>query len=49
MGNASRPILEAINRGLASVVDKLMPLLLFLVGAALTADGLVYLFSAESL
>ncbi len=49
IGDASRPILESINRGLASVVDTLMPLLLFLVGAALTADGLVYLFSGEPL
>ena len=49
MGDASRPILETINRRLTSLVDTLMPLLLFLVGAALIADGLVYLYSGERL
>jgi cytochrome c biogenesis protein CcdA len=49
VGEDSRPVLEKINNLLVSVVDKLMPILLFLIGAALTADAVGYLISGEPL
>ena len=47
VGEDCKPFLEKINNLLVSVVDKLMPILLFLIGAALTADALGYLISGE--
>ena len=49
MGDSSRPILEKINNVLVSLVDRFMPILLLLLGAALTADALAYLISGEAL
>ena len=48
-GDSSKPILEKINNLLISLVDKLMPKLLLLLGLALTADALSYLISGETL
>jgi cytochrome c biogenesis protein CcdA len=49
IGERSKPVLERINELLVKVVDKLMPLLLLLVGIALTADALSYLTTGETL
>ena len=48
-GDSSKPILEKINNMLISLVDKFMPVLLLLLGLALTADALSYLTSGETL
>jgi cytochrome c biogenesis protein CcdA len=48
-GDSSKPILEKINNLLISLVDKFMPILLLLLGLALTADALSYLISGETL
>ena len=48
-GESSKPILEKINDLLISLVDKFMPVLLLLLGLALTADALLYLTSGETL
>jgi len=49
MRDSCKPILEKINNVLISLVDRFMPVLLFLIGAALTVDALAYLVSGESL
>lgn len=49
IGDSSRPILEKINNVLISLVDRFMPILLLLLGAALTVDALAYLISGEAL
>ena len=49
MGDSSKPILEKINNMLVKLVDKFMPVLLFLLGAALTVDALLYLISGSGL
>ena len=49
MGERSKPILARINNVLITLVDRLMPVLLFLIGAALSADALVYLTMGEPL
>jgi hypothetical protein len=49
IGDRSKPILDKINATLVSLTDKLMPLMLFLIGAALTANALKYFISGESL
>ncbi len=49
LGERSKPILERINNVLISMVDKLMPIMLFLIGAALTADALAFLITGKSL
>ena len=49
IGDRSKPVLEKINRMLISLVDTLMPILLFFVGIALTADALSYLITGEAL
>jgi cytochrome c biogenesis protein CcdA len=49
LGERSKPILERINNLLISMVDKLMPIMLFLIGAALTADALAFLITGKSL
>ena len=48
-GDSSKPILEKINDLLISLVDRFMPVLLLLLGLALTADALLYLTSGETL
>lgn len=40
MGDACRPILQKINNVLVSLADRLMPLLLLLLGLALLADSI---------
>ncbi|MCZ6561172.1 MAG: GAP family protein [Gammaproteobacteria bacterium] len=49
MGDTSKPILEKINNVLVKLVDKFMPILLFVLGASLTTDALVYLITGEAL
>jgi cytochrome c biogenesis protein CcdA len=49
VGDSCKPVLEKINNLLISLVDKLMPIMLFLIGAALTADAVSYLISGEPL
>jgi cytochrome c biogenesis protein CcdA len=49
LGERSKPILERINNALISLVDKLMPIMLFLIGAALTADALTFFVTGKSL
>ncbi len=49
MGDSSKPILEKINDVLISLVDRLMPILLLILGAALSADALVFLISGKAL
>ena len=49
VGDDCKPFLEKINNFLVSIVDKLMPILLFLIGAALTVDALGFLISGEPL
>jgi threonine/homoserine/homoserine lactone efflux protein len=49
MGDTSKPILEKINNVLVGLVDRFMPILLLLLGIALSADALVFLISGEAL
>jgi cytochrome c biogenesis protein CcdA len=49
MGDRSKPVLEKINEVLIKLVDTFMPILLLLVGVALTADALSYLIAGEAL
>jgi cytochrome c biogenesis protein CcdA len=49
MGDSCKPILEKISNLLIGVVDKCMPVILFLLGFALAADALTYLLSGEAL
>jgi len=49
IGDRSKPVLEKINSVLVSLVDALMPILLFFVGIALSADALSYLITGETL
>jgi cytochrome c biogenesis protein CcdA len=49
MGDSSKPILENINNILASLVGKSMPVLLFLLGAVLTVDALMFFISGNGL
>jgi cytochrome c biogenesis protein CcdA len=49
MGDASKPILDKINNVLIGLVDRFMPIVLFLLGVTLTADALAYLISGEAL
>ena len=49
IGDSSKPILVKINSVLITLVDKFMPVILLLLGVALTADALVYLLSGETL
>jgi cytochrome c biogenesis protein CcdA len=49
IGDRSRPVLDKINAVLIRLVDTLMPILLFFVGIALTADALSYLITGEAL
>lgn len=49
MGDASKPILEKINAVLISIADRLMPLLMLLLGLAFITDAVSYLALGESL
>jgi cytochrome c biogenesis protein CcdA len=49
LGERSKPILERINNALISLVDKLMPIMLFLIGVALIADALTFLITGKPL
>lgn len=49
IGDRSKPVLEKINAMLVKLVDTLMPILLLLVGVALTADALSFLITGEPL
>ena len=49
MGEKSKPVLARINAVMERISAFLMPLLLGLVGLALLADGLYYLYSGQSL
>ena len=46
---SSKPILDKINNLLIGLVDRFMPIILFLLGFALTADALTYLISGAAL
>lgn len=48
-GESSKPILDKINNLLIGLVDRFMPVILFLLGLALFADALTYLISGEVL
>lgn len=49
IGERCKPILHKISNALTGLVDRFMPVLLLLVGVALTADALMFLFSGEAL
>jgi cytochrome c biogenesis protein CcdA len=49
MGDDSKPILEKINKLLVSLVDRFMPIMLFLLGITLSIDALAFLVSGERL
>jgi len=49
VGDSIKPVLEKINNVMASVVDKIMPVLLFILGVALVADAIKFLVSGSSL
>jgi cytochrome c biogenesis protein CcdA len=49
VGDSCKPVFEKISNLLVSLVDKFMPIMLFLIGAALTADAFFYLTSGEPL
>jgi len=49
IGDHSKPMLEKINDVLIKLVDMFMPILLLIVGAALTADALSFLITGETL
>jgi threonine/homoserine/homoserine lactone efflux protein len=48
-GDASKPMLEKISSVLVRIADKVMPLLLLLLGIALIADAISYLVTGASL
>ncbi len=48
-GESSKPILDKISKLLVGLVDRFMPVILFLLGIALTADALAFLISGEAL
>jgi cytochrome c biogenesis protein CcdA len=49
VGERCKPILEKISNLLVSLVDKVMPIMLLTIGAALSADAITYLVSGEPL
>ena len=49
IGERSKPVLEKINEVLIKLVDTFMPILLLLIGVALSADALSYLITGEAL
>ena len=48
-GENSKPVLEKFNAVIVSVVDKVMPVLLLLLGIALSADAVRFLTSGKTL
>jgi len=48
-GDSSKTILDKISNLLVGLVDRFMPVILFLLGIALTADALAFLISGEAL
>jgi len=48
-GESSKPILDKISNLLVGLVDRFMPVILFLLGIALAADALAFLISGEAL
>jgi cytochrome c biogenesis protein CcdA len=49
IGDNSKPVLERMSTALANLVDKIMPLVLFLLGLAITTDAITYLVSGKPL
>jgi len=49
IGDSSKPILDKINNLLGGLVDRFMPVVLFFLGLALTADALAFLITGEPL
>jgi cytochrome c biogenesis protein CcdA len=49
MGDRSKPVLERINRFMVAATDKLMPILLLLIGLALTADSIYFFATGDGL
>ena len=49
MGDSSRPILDRINSVMVATTDKLMPILLLLLGLALIADSVKFLATGTGL
>lgn len=49
IGVRSKPILDRINKLLIGLVDGFMPIILFLLGIALTADSLAFLVFQDAL
>jgi small neutral amino acid transporter SnatA (MarC family) len=49
MGDASKPILQRVNQVLINVTDKVMPLLLLLLGSVLIVDAIKYLVTGDAL
>jgi cytochrome c biogenesis protein CcdA len=48
-GDSSKPVLDKINKLLISLVDRFMPIILLLLGLALTSDALAFLILGEAL
>jgi cytochrome c biogenesis protein CcdA len=48
LGDRCKPILLKVNSVLTSLVDRFMPVLLFLLGAVLTADALAYMSTGNT-
>ena len=48
-GDNSKPILDKMSNLLIGLVDRFMPIILFLLGFTLTADALAFLVSGEAL
>ena len=48
-GESSKPTLDKISNLLVGLVDRFMPVILFLLGFALTADALAFLITGEPL
>ena len=49
MGDRSKPVLERINRFMVTATDKLMPVLLLLIGLALIADSIYFFATGDGL
>ena len=47
--DSTKPILDKINNVLVGLVDRFMPILLLLLGIALSADAMMYLISGAAL
>ena len=49
VGDRSQALLQKINSVMVSLADRLMPAILFLLGLALSADALAFLWRGEAL